>query len=154
MKNILLIKSIIYCISWFLFVNYIFPYADIFIDPCSSTPGHDYSNSIFIILIYCITFYLIGRYYLQNIFVKSGTKNLYIFLIGVIIPLFSLALGFFFVFSINENWLLNMGLREYFYKNGCYGDSELKRFIPNIVGSIILMFVSYLLILLKVNKHN
>jgi heme/copper-type cytochrome/quinol oxidase subunit 3 len=158
----LLLKGLIYGILWFLFISFT-PPSVVTIDPCSATPGYDYSNMLFILPSYFFIFLILGIYYIHNTILSRELKLSYLFLLIIILPFSCLMLSYKLFFSIIEiDLLYKYDIWNYFYEHEeCYNNKEVKELPLNILSTILLVISSYLILLLFIkieskneSKHN
>lgn len=138
------LNSLLFAISWCIYVLWLMPYTDQVTDKCSGTPGHHFSNSVFIVPIYILLFgywiFQIFRHLAirQRLFLSLLILLLVPMLLAVIIN--SIALNYNMINLVGDSSLF-----QFIYEYGCYQELELKNsiLIPGISIAIgIALYIS------------
>lgn len=146
MKLPIFIKSFILGIIWFLYAIYISTNGIVIIDPCSATPGRDFSNLFLIIPLYIIIFGYLVFFFIKD-FVKERKRLFFsIFIISICLPTCCFVLAYLSILFLSENFLREQNIWKYFYEYGCYNDMQTKDIPPLIITTILMTFVLYLII--------
>ncbi len=136
------LNSHLFAISWAIYILFLMPYADQVTDECSATPGHNFTNAIFIVPIY---FALFG-YWIFQIFMHLAKhlrlliSCLLLLLLPILLALImnSIALSSGTIDLINEINLFKM-----LYKYGCYQELEVNSSALISVIALVIGLILY-----------
>ena len=147
-----IVNLAVFSVLVFIFFNYILANSVEIIDPCSSTPGKEYTW----LLILAPFFVALLWFFLKNNPCLNMEKNetIYVFVTLFIVPLISFFIAFTLLDSVFiQNSFANNNLTDSIYENDCYGDLEINSIFLNGLSALFVFFISLIVFLLFKNKN-
>jgi len=127
----------------------ILPFGFEVIDPCASTPGHNftlgYALTIFFPIFLGFIFYVLFLHK-KNFNYKVCAKSIFMSVICLSVSLLVTLLIMSLIFSI-EPHIIGTSFFSWFFEYGCYNDIELKTYVPIILYTINITLFNYILYL-------
>ncbi len=136
----------------FVFFNYILANSVEIIDPCSSTPGKEYTWWLILVPFFVafLWFFLKKNPSLT----MENNKNIYVFTTLFIVPMISFFIAFTVLSSpLIQNYFTNINFTDSIYENDCYGDLEINSVFLNGLSALFVFFISLIVFVLFMNKN-
>lgn len=144
--------SIAYALIWFLYMQFVMPYAFITIGKCDGTPGSDFSRAIYLVPLYFVilcSFFLYLIRSLRKIVLKICLTVIFV----IILPLFySIDAALFFNLDVVISIAQYVKVDAYLFNQACYMGLEPKISTILVPSSLLLAITLYYF--LKYKVHN